>query len=237
MTNTFILKWNDDSTKNVLETNGSVSDFVFKSTTVGLGSPLSWHSMHSRYIIANGQMDVSINLPDDNPNNPNSAVIPNQSATILKFNNPNSDLSNIMIWTPYKQNINYKNLDNMIWDFSLGNISPTIYESSYVGIDYLLNTGTSFKKLNTTVTDISKDVASNKSDITDLSKNLDGSLSNLISRITAIEQFLGGTTLIKGSEDHIKNYYLGLSEKPPTTSTPINRWNEISNNSVWRQFL
>ena len=70
-----------------------------------------------------------------------------------------------------------------------------------------------------------------------ISNIINSRLDSQNSRINAIEQFLGGTNFIKDDGDNIKNYYFGLTGNPPADGSPNSRWKEISNNSIWRQFL
>ena len=214
MPNNFSLSWivKTGEGTGTLNAQGQVDGKMFQQKPVSLGIPLSWHSMHSRYIIANGEMDVSLN--DGLATGINSAVIPNKTATILKFTNPNkeSKSNNIMIWSPSSTNkINYTN-DNIDWMFSGDRVKEiTMYESSYVNINKLLTEeGSKFNDLSNSVTtvkrnisDLSNKIASNKAafekSISDLSNNIasneaavEKSISDLSNNIasnkTAIEK-------------------------------------------------
>ena len=180
-----------------------------------LGTLLSWHSMHSRYIISRNSK-IEVNSPDDN----GLLAIPVPPASLFRLTEPDTGKENqIMIWDNSKDNNLYKNIDNITWNTgSVPSNRYNIYESSYVGIDYFLTNGSS-----KSFTSLSNEVTNNKNDI-----------SHLSNRIKMIEHFLGGANPPDhNSPNKIKNYYLGLSgnvPKPPA-------WPDISNQSIWRQFI
>ena len=189
----------------VLESSGS------------LGTLLSWHSMHSRYIISNtSSIKVQTDGYDEIP--PGLVAIPTQKSTLFRLTAPDPKKANqIMIWTLSNNPNIYNTVDKILWNKVKSLPDLSMYESSYVGIDHFLTNGSSF------FTSLSAQVNTNKNDISDLSN-----------RIKMIEHFLGGANPPdKISPNKIKNYYLGLSGKVPIPPA----WPDISNQSIWRQFI
>ena len=145
-----------------------------------LGTLLSWHSMHSRYIIS---ADTSIKATIATEQQ-SLIAFPEQQlgkSTLFRLTAPDSDSTKqIMIWKKETDASNiYKTSgcpDQITWSNGNVNSKSTIYESSYVGIDHFL-TNESSKSF----TSLSGQVNNNKRDISDLSN-----------RIKMIEQFLGG---------------------------------------------
>ena len=84
--NQFLLEWkyNSEVGRDQLLSVGNVGNkYNFDNGNAGvLGTPLSWHSMHSRYIIADGEMDISINDPTTS-STPYSASIPKNLYLII----------------------------------------------------------------------------------------------------------------------------------------------------------
>ena len=115
-----------------------------------------------------------------------------------------------MIWKPSKDNVNY-NVDNIKWNTNMPNTIPinTIYESSYVGIDYLLTeTGSIFNSLNTTVAGISKHVSSNTRIISDISNHV---ASNIKSISGLNKQVASNVTIISDISNQVANNIKSIS--------------------------
>ena len=138
-------------------------------------------------------------------------------ANLFLFGDPptNMEYDNIMIWNKIPNDTKYSTIDNFIWD-SPSNINKkiTIYEASYVNIDYLLTHTQNKNKF----------------------KDLSNTVTSLRNRISTIEKFLQGVNppAPSPSSSNPKNYYLGLANPK---KNPNNKWSDISNDSIWRQFI
>ena len=159
------------------ESNTITTKGLLLAPSLGIGTGLSWYSMHSRYIISNNS-GMKFNNGYTVELGSNTSVRPKNNATIFSFTSPPQQsitTNNIMIWLPTESSTEDQNsldgsYDDIIWNGTYtSGIKPTIslYESSYISIDTLLKTKSENFKVAT------NNINTNTSTITKLQDSID----------------------------------------------------------------
>ena len=200
---------------------------------------ISWNSIKdtSYNIYESSYIDIDILLKDSPYINTLSGEIKNNTNTIAELS------TNVYA----KINSVSNQLSGKIIDLST-NVYAKINSVSDTLSGKINGLSGEINGLSGVITELSQNIST---EITTLTNNINIQIQTLSSHVTqlintqntrlntrldTIENFLGGQFL-QSNGGTIKNYYFGLSGDPPSGKNGKDRFNTISNNSMWRQFL